>query len=466
MTVNKVGERLTNSTRWAIAAMALAALMAVLNGTTVTASLEAMAPALDTTISGVVWITTVYLVAASASVPLIGWLTARIGSARVLQLALVGFALGSLLSGFAWDLPSMLVFRVLQGLAGGMLEPAALAVIGVLTPVSLMGRVMGFVSLVINLGPVVGPLLGGFLVSVGAWAWIFWMNVPLAVLVGIAAWRLLPSDEQRGDSGATVDVLGLLLLPPGFVLVLLGVNRWGAGAAPVIVGALVLAGVALLVAYVRHALRVEEPLVDIRLLRIPSFAAALGIMSVVGLVMYTQLAVLPILAERSLALAPIWQALPVAVLGSGLLVSMTLAGRFSDDVGPRILVRSGAVVTAVTALLIAFGHDRWPLGVVLGLVALLGLGFGAIASPTFASLYRVLPKASIAQGTAALFIMLQLFASTGVTVVGFLTEASANPASSAYFVIAGAAVTVTFAASLLPSRADDAAVAPASQPRT
>lgn len=453
MTVNATSKRLDIRTRWAIAAMAVAALMAVLNGTTVTASLEALAPALDTTISGVVWVTTVYLVAASASVPLIGWLTARIGSARVLQLALVGFALGSLLSGFAWDLPSMLVFRTVQGLSGGMLEPAALAVIGLLTPTSRMGRVMGLVSLVINLGPVVGPLIGGVLVSAGAWAWIFWMNVPLAVLVGVAAWRLLPPDEQHGDRGAAIDAVGLMLLPPGFVLVLLGVNRWGAGAAPALVGALVLVGVVLLVLYVRHALRVAEPLVDIRLLRLPSFAAALGIMSIVGLVMYTQLAVLPILAQRSLALAPLWQALPVAVLGAGLLVSMTLAGTLSDSIGPRILVRSGAAVTAATALLIAIGHDRWPLGTVLVLIALLGLGFGAIASPTFASLYRVLPKASIGQGTAALFIMLQLFASTGVTVVGFLTEASANPASSAYFVIAGAAVIVTAAASLMPGKA-------------
>ncbi|MDR2293844.1 MAG: DHA2 family efflux MFS transporter permease subunit [Microbacterium sp.] len=459
MTVKTASEQLASRTRWAITAMALAALMAVLNGTTVTASLEAMAPALGTSISGVIWVMTVYLIAAAASVPLIGWLTARIGSARVLQLALVGFALGSLLSGFAWDLPSMIVFRVIQGVSGGMLEPAAMAIIGVITPTSLMGRVMGLVSLVINLGPVIGPLIGGVLVSGGAWQWIFWMNVPLAVLVSFAAWRLLPRQEQQSAGSAPVDVVGLVLLPPGFVLVLLGLNRWGAGASPLLVGGLVLAGLVLLAIYVPHALRTTEPLVDIRLLRIPSFAAALGIMSAVGLVMYTQLTVLPILAQRSFGLAPVWQALPVAVLGIGLLISMTLAGRLSDSIGPRVLVRGGAAVTAVTALLIAIGHDHWPIAVVLALVALLGLGFGALAAPTFASLYRVLPKASIARGTAALFIMVQLFASAGVTLVGFLTEASANPASSAYFVIAGVAAVVTGVASLMPTAPERPAVA-------
>ncbi len=459
MTVKSASEQLTSRTRWAITAMALAALMAVLNGTTVTASLEAMAPALGTSISGVIWVMTVYLIAAAASVPLIGWLTARIGSARVLQLALVGFALGSLLSGFAWDLPSMIVFRVIQGVSGGMLEPAAMAIIGVITPTSLMGRVMGLVSLVINLGPVIGPLIGGVLVSGGAWQWIFWMNVPLAVLVSFAARRLLPRQEQQSAGSTPVDVIGLVLLPPGFVLVLLGLNRWGAGASPLLVTGLVLAGLVLLAIYVPHALRTAEPLVDIRLLRIPSFAAALGIMSAVGLVMYTQLTVLPILAQRSFGLAPVWQALPVAVLGIGLLISMTLAGRLSDSIGPRVLVRGGAAVTAVTALLIAIGHDHWPIAVVLALVALLGLGFGARAAPTFASLYRVLPKVSIAQGTAALFIMVQLFASAGVTLVGFLTEASANPASSAYLVVAGVAAVVTGVASLMPAAPERPAVA-------
>lgn len=438
--------------RWAIAAMALAAFMAVLNGTTVTASLEALGPALGSSISGTVWVTTVYLVAASASVPLIGWLTARIGSGRVLQLALIGFAIGSLLCGFAWDLGSMLIFRVLQGVSGGMLEPAAIAVIGTITPASRMGRVMGFVSLVINVGPVIGPLLGGALVSTGSWSWIFWINVPLALLVGLAAWRLLPRTEQSGDHSVRVDIVGLALLPPGFVLLLLGLNRWGAGADAIVVIAFVSVGVVLLALYVPHALRSPAPLLDIRLLRIPSFAAALGVMSVVGLVMYTQLTVLPILAER-LGLDAFWRATPVAVLGIGLLISMTIAGNVSDTIGPRVLVRGGAIVTAVTAALIAVGSATWHPVVIFTLVGVLGLGFGAIASPTFASIYRVLPKESIGQGTAALFIVVQLFASAGVTVVGFLTEASVNPAGSAYALIAVVAVAVVAVASLMPGRA-------------
>lgn len=437
-------------TRWVIAAMALAAFMAVLNGTTVTSSLEALGPVLGTSISGTVWVTTVYLVAASASVPLIGWLTARIGSARVLQIALVGFAGGSLLCGFATDLTSMLIFRALQGLSGGMLEPAAIAVIGLVTPVSRMGRTMGLVSLVINAGPVIGPLVGGFLVGHGAWSWIFWINVPLAVLVGFAAWRLLPPSEQTGDQNAALDLIGLVLLPPGFVLVLLGINRWGASADAAVVVAGIAVGVALLIGYVVHALRTPSPLLDVRLLRIPSFAAALGVMSVVGLVMYTQLTVLPVLAERALELDPLWRTAPVAVLGVGLMISMTVAGRLSDTYGPRVLVRTGAVVTAAASTLISAAHTTWGLVPVLALIGVVGLGFGAIASPAFASLYRVLPRESIAQGTAALFIVVQLFASAGVTVVGFLTTVSSDPAGVAYALIAALALAVALTSSLLP----------------
>ena len=310
-------------------------------------------------------------------------------------------------------------------------------------PAAGLGRVMGLVSLVINVGPVAGPLIGGALVGAGAWPWIFWLNVPLAGLVALGAWRLVPGTRSTGERAA-VDVRGLLLLPPGFVL-LLGLNRAGAGSGAVTVGVCVVLGLALLAGYVRHALRAPAPLLDVRLLRIPSFAAALGVMSAVGLVMYTQLTVLP-------ALDPAGRAFPVAVLGLGLMISMTLSGRVSDRTGPRILVRGGALVTAATAVLVLAGHGRGPAGAVLGVVFLLGLGFGAVAAPTFAGLYRVLPRESIAQGTAALFIVVQLFASAGVTLVGFLTAASADPVGTAYGVVAVAALLVAGAARLLPGR--------------
>lgn len=437
--------------RLVLAAMSLAALMAVLNGTTVTAALEALAPELGTSISGVVWVTTVYLVAASVSVPLVGWLTDRWGSTRVLQVGLVGFVAGSVLSGFAWDLPSMVVFRFVQGLAGGMLEPASLAIVGAIAPKPRLGRVMGLMSLVINAGPVVGPLVGSALVAAEQWRWIFWVNVPLGLVTGVVAWRLLP--RVRGTAaGAGVDVVGLLLLPPGFVLVLLGLNRWGVGAPPGLVSVLVALGAALLTAYVAHARRHARPLLDVGLLRIRAFAAALAVMSTVGLTMYTQLTVLPVVAVRDLGLGAAWAGLPVAVLGVGLMVSMTLGGRASDALGTRVLVVGGASVTAVAAVTVVLVRQVWPVPALLAVLLVLGLGFGCVAAPSFASVYRVLPEASIAQGTAALFIVVQLFASAGVTIVGFLTATASDPGGVAYVVVAALAVVAVALSRLLPGR--------------
>lgn len=441
---------LTARTRWVITAMASAAFLAVLNGTTVTASLEALGPELGTSMSGTVWVTTVYLIAASASVPLMGWLAARLGPGRVFQLALLGFAVGSLLCGFAWDLGSMVVFRVVQGLAGGMLEPSAIAMIGVVTPRSRVGRIMGVVSLVINVGPVAGPLLGSTLVSAGAWEWIFWVNVPIAAVIGVTAWRLLPSETERGER-VPLDGAGLLLLPPGFVLLLLAFNRWGAGADVVWVAGLAALGLTLLILYVVHARRATAPLLDIRLLASRPFAAALGIMSGVGLIMYTQLTVLPTLATRSLGLTGAWQTAPVAVLGVGLMVSMTLAGRLSDTFGSRAIVGIGGVATALTAVLVLGVRDR-PVWVVLIVLLVVGLAFGAIAAPAFASIYRVLPPAQVAAGTAALFIVVQLFASAGTTLVGFLTAQVADPVGAAYAVIAAASTVIAGVSTLLPGR--------------
>lgn len=175
-------------------------------------------------------------------------------------------------------------------------------------------------------------------------------------------------------------------------------------------------------------------------------------MSAVGLVMYTQLTVLPMLAATGLGLTGAWTTTPVAVLGLGLMVSMTLAGRLSDTFGTRAIVRIGAIGTASVSIVLLMVRDQ-PVGLVLVTVFELGLAFGAIASPTFASVYRVLPAAQVAQGTAALFIVVQLFASAGTTLVGFLTAQVADPVAAAYSVIAATAVAVAVGSTLLPGRA-------------
>ncbi len=444
---------LDRRTRVLVSVLGAAAFVAVLDGTAVTASLGTLTGSFDTTLPVVVWVTTGYLLAAGSVLPLVGWAIERFGGRAVFLTGLAGFVAGSVLTGLAWSVPTLIVFRVLQGFGGGLVEPAAIAVAAALAPREHVGHVMGRFSLIINIAPVVGPLFGTMLADNGLWRWIFLINLPLGLLIIAAAFRWIPSGRGPGVPPRP-DLRGMVLLSPGFVFVLLAINRWGAGAGTVVVVGLAVVGLALLLAYTAHALRTPvTPVLDLRLLRTPAFAAALLTMCAVGFLMFSQLSVLPVLAAEQFGLHGVARGAITSALGVGLLFSMANAGRLSDKLGPRPLVVTGAVVTALGLGVVAFVYDFLPLPALLALYVVIGLGFGSVAAPSFASVYRALPAEDAPQGTTALFIVVQLFASVGVTVMGLLLDRGGPEVFGTVFaVISVTAAVAAVVGSRLPGR--------------
>jgi EmrB/QacA subfamily drug resistance transporter len=409
--------------RAALIALGLAALLAVLDGTVVAVALQSLIVAFEAPLTTVVWVTIAYLLAAASMLPLLGWASARFGGRAVFLAGLALFVIGSMLSALAWSAGSLIAFRVIQGLGGGLLEPTSLALAAGLAGKDRVGRVLGTMAMIINVAPVLGPLLGGLVVGTGHWRWIFIINIPLGLAVLAAALAFIPADRpDRSSAGRPrADVRGLLLLTVGYLAVLFALNRSGQRGAGLLVGLTAVVGVLLLGGYTRHALTTSRPpALDLRLLRRSGFAATLTVMGLVGLIMYSLVTALPIFTAERFQLVGAEQGLLVCGLGLGLLVSMTLAGRISDRTGPRPLVRGGAVVTAAGLLGFVLAHNRLPLPVLFVLFVGIGLGFGATASPTFASVYRTLPPVEQPQGTTALFMTVQLAASLGVTVLGLL----------------------------------------------
>lgn len=435
-------------------ALALAALMAVLDGTAVTASLDVLRISLGSSTSVIVWVTSIYLISASLALPLVGWASARFGGRRLVLAGLGLFVLGSVASGLAGSVEVLIAARVMQGFGGGLLEPAALALTAQLAPREQVGKVMGLMSLVINLGPVLGPLAGGLLADAGLWRWIFLGNVPLGLVVAAVVFRVVPADDE-GDHSVRADVRGMLLLSPGFAMLLLSINRWGESGQLSAASLLAMSGGAVLLgAYVRHALgAVRAPVLDLRLMRIRPYAAALAVMSGVGVTMYGQLTGLPAFAARVHHLDGLARGSLVAALGVGLLASMTIASRISDGTGPRVLVRTGGLVAAPMLALFALGSGSWPVWLLAIVLFVEGLGFGAVAAPTFASVYRTLSPEDAAQGTTGLFITVQLAASLGVTVVGLLADrAGAHQTSLLFLLLAGVVLLMSALGGLLPGR--------------
>lgn len=462
MTVN-VGKEsrqtdgLDRTTKILIAVLGAAAFVAVLDGTAVTASLETLGRSFRTDLATIVWVTSGYLMAAGAALPLVGWASDRFGGRTVFLTGLGLFVIGSLLTGAAWDVTSLVAFRVVQGFGGGLLEPAALAVAAALAPRSQVGRVMGRFSLIINIAPVAGPLLGTLLADSGLWRLIFLLNLPLGLLILLAALRWVPAAPPTSQRPATSpDVRGMLLLSAGFVALLWVINRSGKAGGGVLIAVGVI-GAVLLVAYGIHAFRSRQtPVLDLRLLRTRAFAAALVGMAGVGFLMYSQMTIYPLLAESRYGLTGLARGLLTAGLGVGLLISMSRSGGWSDRVGPRPLVVIGALVTAAGLGALSIAREAFPLWASMTVTVAIGLGFGAVASPTFASVYRTLQPAQAAQGTTALFIVVQLFASAGVTVMGLLIDGDGTMSFALVFgILAVTALAVAVNALRLPGRPTD-----------
>lgn len=436
-----------------IGLLALAAFMAVLDGTAVTTLLDQFGESFDAPMTSVVWASSGYLLAAALVLPMSGWLLQRLGGRNLLILALGLFVAGSLLTTASWSIESLIAFRVIQGFGGGLLEPTALSLAAGVAGQARVGKVMGLLSMVINFAPIAGPLLGGVLSGPDLWYWIFWINIPIGAVILFGAIALLPRRIPGSATDDTrPDLRGLLLLSPGFAAVLFAVEQSGSGSAWRIAVPAV-GGVILLALYVVHALRTPvAPVLDIRMIATSrGYAASLGVMATVGFIMYSQLVLLPQLARTEFDLDGAMSGIIVASLGVGLLFGMSVSGAVSDRTGPRPLVTGGALLTAGLLVLVAFTVDSIALPVLMIVYVFIGVGFGSIASPTFSNVYRVVPADAVPQATTSLFMTVQLAAAGGATVMGLLLSEGSTRWTLNFVIIAAAAAAAGCIGQLLPS---------------
>src|SRR3981081_2710180 len=177
------------------AVVVLGAIMAILDTTVVNAALQALPIQFHTSFDTIQWVATGYMLALATVIPITGWASDRFGTKRLSLVAITLFLIGSMLAGLAWNIESLIIFRVVQGLGGGMLMPAGMTILTKTAGPQRVGRVMAVLGVPMLLGPIGGPILGGWLVDAVSWRWIFYINVPIGLIAILLAWRLLPQDE-------------------------------------------------------------------------------------------------------------------------------------------------------------------------------------------------------------------------------------------------------------------------------
>src|SRR6202034_1690310 len=240
--------------------------MAVIFDTTiVSVALRTLAVKLDTSVATIQWVTTGYLLALAIAVPLSAWGLKRFGGKRLWMFSLAVFLIGSIGSSLAWNVGSLIGWRVVQGVGGGLMLPLMTTLIFQAAGGKSLGRLVTYVALPALLGPILGPVIGGAILTHLSWRFMFWVNVPFCTAGFLLAWRVLADDTPSRPGPAAgrprLDVPGLFLIAPGTSVVLLGLANAGTAAGfahPDVIIPLA-AGVALLAAFTAYALRKSHP---------------------------------------------------------------------------------------------------------------------------------------------------------------------------------------------------------------
>lgn len=328
------------------------------------------------------WLFSVYLLAQAVSVPIYSRLADTIGRKPIIMLGIALFLIGSVLCGFAWNMSSLIVFRIVQGLGAGAVAPMAMTIVGDIYTVAERAKVQGYIASVWAISSVVGPALGGVFAQFDAWRWIFWVNIPLCVIAG---WMLLRNyKEQKQTQRHRIDYVGAVLLTIGLTAVILGMLE-GGNAWPwlSVQSALCFGiGVAALTAFSMVERRVAEPIVDLRLagrrLILTTTLVSLG----VGALMIGVVSFAPAYLEGSLGIAPLLSGLAVAALTLGWPVAAANAGRLYMRIGFRRTTLIGVSITTLAAIVLA-SVASWPNPFMIAAIAFfLGFGLGWTAAPT------------------------------------------------------------------------------------
>jgi EmrB/QacA subfamily drug resistance transporter len=398
----------------------LGTIMSILDTTIVNIAINHLSEDFDAPLPTIQWVATGYLLALATVIPLTGWAADRFGTKRLYMTSLVLFLAGSALSGMAWSAQSLIAFRVLQGLGGGMIMPAGMTILTQAAGPQRVGRVMSVVGAPMLLGPILGPVLGGWLVDDVSWRWIFYVNIPIGIVALVLAQRILKPDKPQPRH--RLDLAGLLMLSPGLALLVYGLAETGShggfdGAKSIVP---TVAGIALIVSFVWHALRADEPLIDVRLFKRRTPAVAGMTMALFAAAFFGAMLLLPLYYQVARGQSALDAGLLMIPQGVGAAIMMPIAGRVVDRTGAARVVLPGLVlVLAGFAVFTQVGADTSY--VLLGVASFVaGLGIGATMMPTMAAAYQTLAHAEVSRATTAFNIVQRGFGALGVALMSVI----------------------------------------------
>ncbi len=500
-----------NRSPYAIAlTAALGLFMAVLDNTVVNVALTPMATALNTTLQGIEWVVTGYFLSQAAVIPMAGYISNRVGIRRMFIICIGLFTAASLLCGLAQNETMLIAFRVLQGLGGGMLFPLSQSISFGAFPPERRAAASAVVGVPVLLAPAFGPTIGGILTDTFGWSAIFLVNVPVGVIAIILALTIIPADQPATQvARRSFDAPGLILSLIGVVAVVYAFTLvsqtqpgsetalnprgelYGWGYWPV--WALLLFGIAMLVAFALYELRHPDPVLDLRLFRSANFRTGSMITWVTAMVVFGSLFLIPVFLEqvRLPHLTALDAGLALMPQGICAAIAVVLCGRLYDRVGVRTLVMVGAGFLIVSSWGLTTLTPSSGVTELLPWIALRGFGFGFANIPVQTLAMQAITGRALPKASSLFTASRQIFSSIGIAIVTtlfvqqtaahattlaanlpagtspdaaardqLLAQAGTNALNDVFLLVTACVVLVLVLAFVLPSRKAQAAAAP------
>ncbi|HEY3816862.1 MAG TPA: DHA2 family efflux MFS transporter permease subunit [Polyangiaceae bacterium] len=421
---NATGGDIQGSKAGITAVVMIAALMAMIDITIVNVALTDIRASFGTPIDEIGWVSTGYMMANIVIIPLTGWFQRQFGVRIYFAASIAIFTAASALCGLAWSLPALVAFRVLQGLGGGAIIPTAQTILFARYPKSEHGMAAGLFGLAAITGPLLGPSVGGYLIDIASWHWIFYVNVPIGILATLLVLRFVeqPSFKPPVGDEARVDVFGIVLLVigmPALQYILEEGNREGWFESRTILVLAVVAAIAL-VTFVVHELEAPHPIVDLRVFANRSYSAGTGLNFLTGFALFSGSYLFSLFGGEVMHYTALDLGRVFLVAGTVSLVVMPVMGRVAPKVDGRYLLFVGVVVVALSQLVagrLTSEGSFWDL-VRPNMIRSFGLGF--IFIPVSVLALSDLSDDRRGNGTGLFNLTRELGGSIGTALMGML----------------------------------------------
>ena len=390
---------------WKITSVAvLGSFLAQLDATVVNVSLSSLAVDLHSSLATIQWVTSGYLLALALMLPLNGWLVERIGAKSLYLWCFSVFTLSSALCGLAWSTNSLIAFRILQGMSGGLMAPMAQMMMARVAG-KHMARIIGYAAVPVMLGPILGPVIAGAILQHASWRWLFLVNLPVGVLAIVLAVFFLPNDREETRS-RELDLAGFALLSPGLVLFLYGSDHLGER----IGRTALLVSIVLLALFFRMAVRKgHRALIDLQLFKSRTFSASATAQFMSNGIAFAGQMLIPIYLIRACGQSPSATGWLLAPLGVGMICSYPWMGALTERFGIRKVSAGGALLAlAGTLPFLYLASHGLVFAVLAGALFLRGVGLSAVGIPSISAAYASVRKQDLPMATTSLNIVQRL----------------------------------------------------------